>query len=163
MCERDKRTHWDFLSAEPRGEAVVAALWKPISTFDSHPALAAHPLGSVLPTTIQAWVKGLSINDEDRGRTALAPATVGLVYNVTATVFRAAVRDREPAKTPFRVRLPQVEEARLEPLTTDQVDVLAYGLPPELRAVAILAAGTGMRETEVLRLTRDRLPARQEP
>lgn len=91
-------------------------------------------------------------------RKALAPATVGLVHNVVATVFRAAVRDRTEAETPrVGIRLPDVEKPRVAPLTTERVDALEDAMPPELRALVGLAAGTGSRQVEVLGLTRDHL------
>lgn len=84
--------------------------------------------------------------------------TVGVVYTVVASVFRAAVRDRKLASTPCDgIALPEVSKSRVEPLTTAQVDALAGNVPEEIRAAVILAAGTGMRQGEVLGLTRDRL------
>jgi integrase len=68
------------------------------------------------------------------------------------------VHDRKLAASPCtRIKLPTVEKTRIRPLTTAQVDLLADTLPVELRALVILAAGTGMRQGEVLGLTRDRL------
>ncbi|RHW23927.1 hypothetical protein D0Z08_27160 [Nocardioides immobilis] len=42
-------------------------------------------------------------------------------------------------------------------MTTEQVDVLRNELPAALQALVTFAAGTGMRQGEVLGLTRDRL------
>src|SRR5690606_10020992 len=98
----------------------------------------------------------LSTGDGDRK--SLAPATVGVVYTVVASIFRAAVHDRKLANTPCkRIKLPTVEKTRIVPLTTDQVQVLTETVPPEFRALVTLTAGTGMRQGEVLGLTRDRL------
>lgn len=73
-------------------------------------------------------------------------------------MFRAAVRDRKLASTPCDgIALPEVSKSRVEPLTTAQVDALAGNVPEEIRAAVILAAGTGMRQGEVLGLPRDRL------
>ena len=123
----------------------------------AYPAFGSLPLGGILTTTVQGWVKGLT-RDVEGGRSALAPATVGVVYTVVASVFRAAVRDRKLMTTPCDgIALPEVTKTRVTPLTTAQVDVLAETVPLELRAAVILAAGTGMRQGEVLGLTRDRL------
>lgn len=80
------------------------------------------------------------------------------MYTVVASVFRAAVRDRKLASTPCDgVSLPEVSKARVQPLKTAQLDLLAEHVPAELRAIVILAAGTGMRQGEALGLTRDRI------
>lgn len=144
-----------WLAAQVHRDAT-ATLYAGHLARHAYPTLGSLPLGAVLTTTVQAWVKGLSADTDDRR--ALAPATVGLVYNVVATVFRAAVRDRKLAETPcVGIRLPDVAKPRVAPLTTEQVDALEDAMPPELRALVVLAAGTGMRQGEVLGLTRDRL------
>ncbi len=146
-----------WLAAQVHRDAT-ATLYAGHLARHAYPSLGELPLGNVLTTTVQAWVKSLGQDSPDGTRGALAPATVGLVYNVVATVFRAAVRDRKLAETPcVGIRLPDVEKARVAPLTTDQVDALAQAMPTELRALVVLAAGTGMRQGEVLGLTRDRL------
>lgn len=146
-----------WLAAQVHRDAT-ATLYAGHLARHAYPTLGDLPLGSVLTTTVQAWVKSLSQESADGTRGALAPATIGLVYNVVASVFRAAVRDRKLAETPcVGIRLPDVEKARVAPLTTDQVDALAQAMPVELRALVVLAAGTGMRQGEVLGLTRDRL------
>lgn len=123
-----------------------------------YPVLGDIPLGNILTTTIQGWVKRLSSGDPGSGRRGLAPATVGVVYTVVASIFRAAVHDRKLATSPCtRIKLPTVEKTRIRPLTTAQVDLLAETLPTELHALVILSAGTGMRQGEALGLTRDRL------
>jgi integrase len=50
-----------------------------------------------------------------------------------------------------------VEKTRIVPLTTEQVETLRDAVAPEFKALVILTAGTGMRQGEVLGLTRDRL------
>jgi integrase len=122
----------------------------------AYPAFGDAPIDSILPSTIQGWVKSLSIDNDSRS--ALAPSTIEIIYGVTASVFRTAVRDRKIARTPCEsIKLPEVVKTRIRPISTEQVDALADGVPPMLRAAIILAAGTGMRQGEVLGLTRDRL------
>lgn len=144
-----------WLAAQVHAPAT-AALYKSHLERHAYPVLGDLPLGSILTTTIQGWVKGLSIGDGDRK--GLAPATVGVVYTVVASIFRAAVHDRKLASSPCkRIKLPAVEKTRIVPLTTEQVETLAEAVPSEFRALVILTAGTGMRQGEVLGLTRDRL------
>lgn len=122
----------------------------------AYPVLGAMPLESVLPSQIQGWVRGLTVETEERA--PLAPATVQVVYRVVASVFRAAVKDRRIAVSPCQgIKLPEVVKARVRPMTTAQVDILAAEMPAELRALVTLTAGTGMRQGEVFGLTRDRL------
>lgn len=146
-----------WLMSQVHREAT-ATLYRGHLERHAYPVLGDLPMGSVLRTTIQGWVKGLTVDDEAAKRKALSPATVGVVYTVVASVFRAAVRDRKLASTPCDgIALPEVSKSRVEPLTTAQVDALAANVPEELRATVILAAGTGMRQGEILGLTRDRL------
>ncbi|WP_278101684.1 tyrosine-type recombinase/integrase [Microbacterium proteolyticum] len=145
-----------WLAAQVHREAT-AALYRNHLERHAYPVWGDVPLGSILTSHVQAWVKGLTLPVEG-GRDALAPATVGVIYTVAASVFRAAVHDRKLAETPCRdIALPEVVKTRVQPLTTAQVDTLADTVPAGLRALVILAAGTGMRQGEVLGLTRDRL------
>lgn len=146
-----------WLAAQVHSPATEA-LYRSHLERHAYPVLGDKPLGSILTTTVQGWVKSLSIGDEATKRKGLAPATVGVVYTVVASVFRAAVHDRKLTSTPCRrIKLPTVEKTRVVPLTTEQVEILADAVPPEFRTLVILTAGTGMRQGEVLGLTRDRL------
>lgn len=146
-----------WLRAQVHRDAT-ARLYRGHLERHAYPVLGDMPLGSVLRTTVQAWVKSLTVDDPETKRKALSPATIGVVYTVVASVFRAAVRDRRLAATPCDgIALPEVSKARVQPLATAQVDLLAEHLPAELRALVTLTAGTGMRQGEVLGLTRDRL------
>lgn len=124
----------------------------------AYPVLGDMRLGSITTTTVQGWVRRLGVGDETADRAPLAPATVGVVYTIIASVFRAAVRDRKLAESPCkRIKLPAVEKSRIRPLTTEQVTTLEDTVPDMFRALVILGAGTGMRQGELLGLTRDRL------
>lgn len=114
----------------------------------TYPAFGDRPLAAILPSDIQAWVKGLQ----------LAPATVGVVHGIASTIFKAAIRDRRIVGNPCDgTRLPKVQRKQIVPLTTEQVTAIHDALPAELRAVVTLAAGTGMRQGECLGLTMDRI------
>jgi hypothetical protein len=59
------------------------------------------PSGSIRPSEVQSWIKRLSDD--------LAPATIGVVHRIVASVFNAAVRDRKIPSSPCRgSRLPKV-------------------------------------------------------
>lgn len=122
----------------------------------AYPVLGDMPLANILPSTIQSWVKRMST--ESDGHAALAPSTVQLVYKIVSGVFKAAVRDKRLASSPcVDVRLPKVPKTRVMPLTTEQVEILRDRVPAELRALIVLVAGTGLRPSEALGVTRDRL------
>jgi hypothetical protein len=65
----------------------------------AYPTLGRRPIGAILRSEIQAWVKSLS--------GALAPGSVEVVYRWVSTIFKAAVGDRLIAASPcVRVALP---------------------------------------------------------
>ena len=123
-----------------------------------YPIFGARPIGSVLPSEVQAWVKLLGTGDRAAKRKPLAPATVGVIHGVVSGIFRSAIRDRRIMANPCDgTRLPRVERRRIMPLTTAQVETLREHLPDALKALVTFAAGTGMRQGEIFGLTRNRL------
>jgi integrase len=110
-----------------------------------YPTFGDRPLGSVRPSEVQGWVRGLEQH--------LAPATIQVVYSFVAGIFRAAVRDRLIAVSPcVDVRLPKPEPKRVEPLATDKVEALIAAMPERYQALVVLAAGTGLRQGEAFGL-----------
>jgi len=110
-----------------------------------YPTFGDRPLGSIRPSEIQAWVRGLEQN--------LAPSTIGVVYSFLAGIFRAAVRDRLIVASPcVDVRLPRPAPKRVEPLATARVEALIAAMPERYRALVVLAAGTGLRQGEAFGL-----------
>ncbi|MEU6379468.1 site-specific integrase [Streptomyces sp. NPDC046909] len=88
----------------------------------------------------------------------LAGRTVRQIYDTTASVFTEAVFDRKIGSTPcVRVRLPEAETEEVKPLTVDEVEALSEATPDHLRAWPIVNAGSGLRTSEMLGLTWDRL------
>jgi integrase len=107
-------------------------------------------LGAIRPTEVQAWVKGLSPR--------LAPATIESVYGLFATIMRAAVLDRLLAVTPcVKVQLPRVDRTPVVPLPVDAVTSAVAAMAPELAAAVLTSAAAGLRISEVLGLTVDRV------
>lgn len=114
----------------------------------AYPVFGDRSIASILPSDVQAWVKGLE----------LAPATVGVAHGIVSTVFKSAIRDRRIVSNPCEgTKLPKVHRAPVVPLTTEQVAAVRDALPAELRALVTLAAGTGMRQGECFGLTVDRV------
>lgn len=93
-----------------------------------------------------------------RTRKALAPATIGVLHSIVSTVMKAAIRDRRIHANPCEgTRLPKVNRVTVVPLTTGQVNAVEAAMPERLKALVSFAAGTAMRQGEVLGLTVDRL------
>ena len=127
-----------------------------VAVFDSHirnhivPVLGHRPLAAVTRSEVQAWVKGRS--------QLLAPSTTATVYAVLRMVFRAAVADRLIAVSPCeRISLPKAPPRDLVPLPREAVLALADEVPGRYRAAILLAAGTGLRQGELLGLAGDRV------
>jgi len=115
-----------------------------------YPVLGDRRLSGILPSDIQALVKTMS--------QTLSPATVGVVYRYTSTVFKSAVADRRIPSSPCAgVKLPKETPAKVVPLSTDVVVRLTEAVPQRYRAMVVLAAGTGMRQGEIFGLTTDRV------
>jgi integrase len=121
-----------------------------------YPRIGDKALAKVTKTDIQTMVKYLS-EGGDRGK-PLAPATVKVIYTWVATVFASAVDDRILPRSPcINIRLPRIEKRKVEPLPVDTVWKLIDGMPDRYRALVVLDAGTGVRISEGLGLTNDRV------
>jgi integrase len=135
----------------------AAQVWRPNTATSAHHALrhglerfGDRQLQTIRPSEVQAWVRDL----KDR----LAPAVVRLAYQYFSAAMKAAVTDRLIASSPCDgVKVPAVERERVVPLTVEQVKVLADAMPDRLRALVILGAGTGLRTSEALAVTVDRV------
>jgi integrase len=122
----------------------------------AYPVLGDRPLGSVLPSDVQSWVKRMSVGGD--GRAPLSASTIGVVHGIVSGIFRAAVRDRRVVANPCTgTKLPKVHRSRVQPPTTEQVRALEAAIDPRWRALITLSAGTGMRHGECLGLTVDRI------
>jgi integrase len=152
---RDYAEQWRAAQVHrPTSEAYVEGVLR----RHVYPIIGARPIGSVLPSEVQAWVKLLGTGDRAAKRKPLAPATVGVIHGVVSGIFRSAIRDRRIMANPCEgTRLPRVERRRVMPLTTNQVETLREHLPDDLKALVTFAAGTGMRQGEIFGLTRNRL------
>jgi integrase len=142
---RDYAERWRKMQVQrPSSRAHIETMLR----RHAYPTLGERPLSSILPSDIQAWVKGLE----------LAPATIGVVHGIVSTIMKAAIRDRRIVANPCDgSKLPKVERKQVVPLTTEQVAALRDALPRQLQALVTLAAGTGMRQGECFGLTVDRV------
>jgi integrase len=120
-----------------------------------YPRIGHRPIGAIRPSEIQGLVKSLSGGTDQR---QLAPATVDVIYTWLATIFKAAVLDMVISKTPCQqVKLPAVEHKKVIPLPVETIEALIDAVPVRFRALIVLGAGTGVRISEALGLTNDRI------
>lgn len=88
----------------------------------------------------------------------LAPSSKEVLYAFVSAVFSSAVEDRLIAFTPCRkISLPKIPKRMVMPLSVDEVEALADGVPKHLRGMVWLGAGSGLRPGELRALTTDRL------
>lgn len=110
-----------------------------------YPVIGSRPIGAILPSEIQALVRGL--------QPRLAPSSIRTVMNTVKAVFNAAVADRYLAHSPCqRIRMPKVPTKPVIPFTLHQVDLLTELIDPRYRGLVTFAVGTGMRQGELFGL-----------
>ncbi|MGO9656958.1 MAG: tyrosine-type recombinase/integrase [Acidimicrobiales bacterium] len=144
---RDYAESWRAAQVHRRSTATQAETYLRLHAY---PTLGRRPIGAILRSEIQAWVKSLS--------GALAPGSVEVVYLWVSTIFKAAVGDRFIAASPcVRVALPKRASSKVVPLGVVDVEGLAAAVPERYRALIVFAAGMGLRQAECFGLTVDRV------
>ena len=132
-----------------------------------YPFLGHEQLNRVKPGHIKAWVAWLlteQVVDFGDGTPVLRPAyaasTVNITHGVLSGMFADAVANKVLRENPCEgTRLPDDDEGPpIVPLNREEVRAIHAAMPEHLRAAVVLAAGTGLRVSEVLGLTADRLP-----
>lgn len=127
------------------------------SSLNSHlhrhilPTFGDRPIGAIRTTEVRAWVKMLT-------QVPLAASTVEGIYRHLASIFLAAVADQVIAASPcVDVKLPKIDRAPVQPLSTETVHALIAAMPDRYRALVVLGAGTGLRSGEAFGVTVDRI------
>ena len=140
ISETDRRTTFGEYANAWR----TAQIHRPSSAGRTETLIRVHmgrwhsrPLGSIRPTEVQAWVRHLG--------DTLAPATVASIYQLFATIMRAAVTDRLVNASPcVRIQTPRAEHRHVVPLPLEVVvglaDELARGEMDGGRVVKAFAA-----------------------
>lgn len=106
------------------------------------PVIGHLPMNGVRPSHIRGWVKG-ALDD-------LSPSSLGVVYTDMAAMFSTAVLDKVIGSTPcVGIRLPEVISTDKVILSAKQVHAVAEALPAQYRAMVFVAAGCGLRPSEV--------------
>lgn len=111
----------------------------------AYPVIGDQPMSAIRTTKVQAMVTAWGAS--------LAPSSVRVLYGYVVAVFGAAVRDKVIASSPCDgVRLHQARRKQVEIPSLATVEILRGTLPPRLRAVVDLVAGSGLRQGEVFGL-----------
>jgi integrase len=130
---------------------VSMQVWRPSTTVHIEAIIANHlephfgtlAMTSITSSRVQALVKALS--------PTMAPGSVRGIYSVLAAIFRTAIRDRVVASSPCTdIKLPEAAQRRIEPLTVEQVEILADAVGAHYRPLVVLGAGAGLRVGEAL-------------
>lgn len=128
----------------------TAALYERVLKLHVFPVLGDLPLRSVRHSHARAFVSGLS--------KGLAPNTARQVHAITRTIFRSAVADKLIPSTPFeKITLPKVQRGDVKVPELEQVRALVAKAPDGLKALPVVAFGSGLRSGELLGLTTDRV------
>lgn len=115
-----------------------------------YPVLGDRPISTIRKSDVQSLVKHLE--------GSLSASSVGIAYSYVAAVFSEAVEDRLLASTPcIGIKTPRATASQVTPLTVDQVQGMIEFVDERLRALVVVAAGTGLRQGEVCGLTVDRV------
>jgi integrase len=114
------------------------------------PFLGDRPIGAIRTSELRTWIRGRS--------EVLAPSSVRTLHQLVVSIFGAAVTDRLINVSPtVGVKLPRPEHEEVFPISAEEVQAVAGGMPERYRAIVIVAAATGMRQGEVLGLSLDRV------
>jgi len=114
-----------------------------------YPLLGHEQLGNVFNSHIRGWVA-------DRSK-SLAPVSLTVLFNtVVGPLFKAAVLDRRIGSSPcVAIKLPSIPPRSYHIPTVDKVHALARALLPRFRAVPWIAAGAGLRPSEIMGLEKN--------
>lgn len=114
------------------------------------PTFGTMELRVIRPSTVQAWLRGC--------QEECAPKTVRVLLAHVSGILGAAVEDGLIARNPCAsrsVRAPAMVPRKVIPWTGEQVAAIVTGLPEPYRALAVVAAGAGLRQGEVFGLRVD--------
>lgn len=112
------------------------------------PELGDHVLAQLRPSVISAWQAGLR-------KQGLSDGYVRGIRATLSAILDAAVEDQLIASNPCRsraARLGRAPERKVVPWTAARVAAVAGAIAPDLRALVICGAATGLRQGELFGL-----------
>lgn len=131
--------------------ASTESKYKRVLELHIYPALGDLRIAEVRPSHVQALITTCS--------QTMAPNTVRGIHRIVSAVFAAAVADRAVVSTPCtrRVVVPRAPRNEINPLSVDQVVALVDAAPERYRALVVIGAACGLRFSEAVGLTVDRV------
>ncbi|MCL2090684.1 MAG: site-specific integrase [Micrococcales bacterium] len=129
-------------TSSPQNRALIARRLR----LHVLPVLGRKQIGRIRPTTIQAWMSGLS------GSSGTKRQILGHV----SAILDAAVADERITKNPTKsktVARPKQRKVKIKPWTTEQVGAVRAGLEEHYRIALDLGAGLGLRQGEIMGLS----------
>jgi integrase len=129
----------------------TAGAYRTVLNNHIYPVIGPVRLDAITRADVQALVKDWACGS--------APRTVEGRYSILAILLRAAVKDRViPASPCVDIKLPKIEpKSALVPISTETVLALREAISPRYRVFVTVGAGTGLRRSELLGLTLDRV------
>jgi integrase len=129
-------------------------------TYDRHiaPKLGGEPINDLTTGVLEKWLHGLIPSTDDREKRRKAQASANRYWNVLNAILNSAFR-KDSARVPSdaawrRVRsFPKADQPRTRTLTADEAQRLLAKLPQPLRDRARGALNSGLRFSELGRLT----------
>lgn len=114
------------------------------------PVIGSMPLARVRPSDVQLVV--------NTAADKLKASTVATMYTHMSSMFKAAVRDRLIVVSPcIDIDLPKNHGRPLQLLTREHVAAAAANITRTYRAAVVLGAGAGLRPSEALGVSTDRV------
>jgi len=125
------------------------------------PKFGKYPLSKITPEELDIWRTELTSMTKEDG-TKYSYRTLEKIENQLATILKKAVRDDYLMKNPFdkmdRSRFKKkIVKHKVNVLEFDQIVKIAIGVPEHLESMVWLGYYTGMRPSELLGLTWDRI------
>jgi integrase len=140
----------DWLATQTHRDSSGAAIESRLRNH-AYPVIGHMQLGRVRASHIRKMLKRMSGE--------LAPRTANVAYGNTRSVFKAAVLDRLIPVSPCDGVKPlkKGEVTKVIPLTFDEIIAVADAMPKRWYALVTVAAGLGLRPSEMTGLTVDRV------
>lgn len=149
--ERGRRTFGEYAQEWQAAQIHHRASTRAVTTrrlerINGH--FADRPLSSITRKEVQGWVSSLE----------MSPASVEAHYRLLAQVLLAAVEEGKLAGSPCRkINLPSLGDHKPTIPSLTALTAIAERATPHGRPTILLAAGSGLRVSELLGLTVDRV------
>lgn len=112
--------------------------------------LGKRQIATVTEDDLQKLVRLLEKGDVKENRKPMAATTIRTVMTTINMVFRYARKKKWILEDPsLELKLPQIPQREIQPMTIQQVHLIADNIFPRYRGVVLFDAATGLRQGEV--------------